>query len=174
MEPENQDAPEVLETPAEEQEPTQTPEEAPEPQTDEEKEELRRKVEDLEKKNKQLFERAKKNQAPSQDGLSNKDILYLAKADIHQDDLDDVVEMARLKKMSVADAHKFMEPILAQRAQERTSASLTHTRPSSRSAPQQSAEDVLLKAERGETIDSEEGLQQIFRARAARRTPHKK
>lgn len=156
----------------------ETPEEEQVTLSKAEADELRRKADErdeLEKKNKQLFERAKKKDAASpQDGLTNKDVLYLAKTDIHADDLDEVVEMARLKKVDVKQAHEFMAPILAKRAEERTTAQATHTRPSARGSSQESPEDFLMKAERGETVESNEGMQAIFQARAARRLPTKR
>lgn len=168
MEP-NTDAAEVLETQQTEDQPeigTTEPQETEAPQIDEEKEQLRRDKEELEKKNKQLFERLKKQPtSTSKDDLSNKDILYLAKADIHDEDMDDVVAQARLQKISVAEAHQFMKPILQERAEMRTTAAATNTRSGARGSAKTTPEEVLSKAHKGETFDTVEGMQAIFQAR---------
>lgn len=173
MEPEEQVAPQDQETVEVAEE---TTEETPE-MTPEEIAELKRKAE----VSSQNFERAKKAEAdlkaarenlktvPS-DGLTNKDILFLAKADIHEDDLDEVLDYAKFKKIPVAEAYKHVKPILDTKAEERKTAQATHTKGGARSASKVSAEDLLRKAEQtGELPDSEEGLQEIFRARQARR-----
>lgn len=178
MEKDTQDESEVQETTETEAEAVETTEEE-ETLTKEEIAELRKKAD----ASSQNFERLKKTeadlkeakaklkaQAPetSQDGLSNKDILYLAKADIHEDDIDDVLEMARLKKVSVAEAFKFMQPILDTRAEERKSASATQTR-SARSTNKTSGTDLLAKAERtGEVPETDEGMLALFEARRSR------
>lgn len=167
----NQDGSEVLETTEEvvEVEETETgDEETPA----EDIEAIKAKAADLEQKNKQLFERLKKAEKKEEihtDNLSNKDVLFLAKADIHEDDLDDVLDMARLKGITVAEAHKFMKPILAERQEERRTASATQTR-STRGAQKNTGEDFLKKAERtGEIPDSDEALRSIVEARLQRR-----
>lgn len=177
MDPEEKDAPEVLETPEEEKETPETPEE--ETLTAEQIAELKAKAakaDELESKNKQLFERAKKAETaktavPSKDddALSTRDVLYLAKADIHEDDVNEVLEYAKKMGVSVADAHKHYKPILAERAEERKTAAAAHTRGAARGSSKVAPEDVLRKAERGEVLDSADDMRAIFAARQARR-----
>lgn len=169
----DQDVPVVLETPEEPVE-EQTVEETPEaPQTDEEKEQLKAKVAELESKNKQLYERAKKQkEVAKEDGLSNKDVLFLAKADIHQDDLDEVLDWAKFKKVPVNEAYKQLKDTLDVRAEQRKTAAATQTRGSARGASKVSGEDLLTKAERtNEVPDTDEGMAELFKARLARRFP---
>lgn len=100
-----------------------------------------------------------------QDGLSNKDVLYLAKADINEEDLDEVIDYAKLKKIPVAEAHKFMKPILDVRTEERKTAAVTTTR-SARVTHVTTGDDLLRKAQQtGEIPESTEGLQELFKAR---------
>jgi hypothetical protein len=170
MDNETQDAPEVLETQEIEQETPVVPE------TDEEKENLRKEVEDLKKKNSQLYARVKKEEtkAPLQtDGLSSKDVLFLAKVDVHADDIDDVLDWAKFKKVSVTEAYKQLKGVLDVKAEERKTAAVTQTKGSPRGTTKITSEDLLQKAElSGEVPDTAEGLRQLVQARLARRKSH--
>lgn len=124
---------------------------------------------DLEKKNRQLFERAKKVPSKEND-LSTRDVLYLAKADIHDEDMEEVLEIARLRKIPVSQAHTFMKPILDVRSQERRTAAATHTKGGARGTTKVSGEDLLKQAQlTGEVPDTDEGLNDLFNARLARK-----
>lgn len=90
-----------------------------------------------------------------QGGLSQKDVIYLAKADIHEEDIDEVVELAKLKKVSVAEAHKFMAPILKERQEERQTALATQSRGGNRGTSKETPEVLISKAIRGEEVDPE-------------------
>ena len=80
-------------------------------------------AEKAEQEAKQLKTKPKENEvAPENEPLSQKDIIYLAKADIHEDDLGEVIEYSKFKKVSVAEAHKMMKPILAEHAEHRKTA----------------------------------------------------
>lgn len=170
MEPNYTDAPEVLETQEVAEETTETPENPDE--RDERIAQLEKEKADLESKNKQLFERTKKAAVPSKeiDGLSTKDVLYLAKADVHQDDIEDVLEWAKFKKISVADAHKHLKSTLDVRAEERKSASVSHTKGGARGTSKTSGTDLLRRAEQtGEVPDTTDGLNDLFEARQKQR-----
>lgn len=121
---------------------------------------------------------AKEKETPvvSADGLSSKDVLYLAKADIHQEDVDDVLIYAKKMGVSIADAHKFFKPILAERDEERKSANATNTKSRSRGADKHTPEDTLAKAEKGEVLETEDELKDVFKARINRKfaRPNKK
>ena len=173
-----QDGSEVLET-TEVQE-TETAETTSETLSPEEIAELRAKAakaDDLESKNKQLFERLKKTGAekdtkpePSQDGLSNKDVLYLAKADIHEDDLDDVLKYAKNMGVTVKDAHTFLKPVLETRAEERKTAAATISRGGARGASKTTGEDILRAAEtQGKLPENESDLRALAEARLNRK-----
>lgn len=169
MEPEEMDAPEVLETPEIELELEETPE----------LDEKDQKLADLEAKNKQLFERAKKAEElakgkvePSQDNnLSTKDQLALVQANVSVDDLDEVVRISKVLGLSVADSlqDSTMKTILEARAEERRTAAATITRGGARGT-NVTAEDILRKAETtGEVPTTDEGMKQLAEARMARR-----
>ncbi len=176
MEP-TTDAPEVLETPAPET--TPDPVEPAEPQADEKDQ----KIAELEEKNKQLFERAKKAEgkakeapppasAPAEPRLSERDVIALSKADIADEDIDEVLEYARFKKISVSEALKapVMTQILADKKEQRQPAQATQTTRSSRGSAKVNPEEILAKAERtGELPDTDEGMKALVEARLARR-----
>ena len=103
--------------------------------------------------------------------LSQNDVLYLAKAEIHEDDMAEVVDYAKLKKISVKDAHAFMKPILDVHAEERRTANATDTRRGARGSSQVSGADLLAQAERGEDVAlDDEKANKIFQARLDRKT----
>lgn len=114
----------------------------------------------------QLKERTEKKIEPSPDtSLSNQDLLYLAKADIAEDDLDEVVTYARKMGVSVKQAHAFYKPILNERAEERRTAQVTETR-SPRGTAKSTGSDLLQKAETtGDLPDTEAGLNALIKAR---------
>lgn len=169
------------ETPKNEPEPveeiatkTETAEETPKI-SDEEIAELRKRA-DLADNYKKRAEKAEKEakaskpKAPSQDDLSSRDVLYLAKADIHEDDLQEVLDTAKQKGITMSDAHKYLKPILDVRQQERTTALATQTGRGMRGANKTSGEDLLRKAERtGEVPTDDAGLRALAEARLARK-----
>lgn len=163
----NMDESEVLETPAEEVE----LEEAPEEDIEALKAKAA-KADELEKKNKQLFERLKKQQEekPKEtSGLSIGDTLYLAKADIHEEDVQDVLNYAEKMGVTVKDAHTYFKPVLKARGEERQSALATQTGKGNR-APSAVAPDALLrKAEDGD-FGKEDDIDKLVEARMNQRT----
>ena len=174
-----QDAPEVQETQETVGETEQTPQEAEvETLTPEQIADLKKKAdassknyERLKKMEAELKEtRDKLNSSSKTDAqLSSKDLLYLAKADIAPDDVDEVLTYANKMGVSIADAHKFYKPILAERAEERRTANATQTR-GNRGSAKVSGEDLLRKAENtGEVPETADGMKAIIEARMARK-----
>ena len=176
MDETNQDGSEVLETTETEAEAVETTEAADEAPTAEEIAELRTKAakaDELEAKNKQLYERAKKAETAtkaepqaSQNGLSTKDVVYLAKADIHDDDVDEVLDYAKLKGISVGKAHEFLKPILAVRTEQRATASAANTSSVRRGASKATGETLLENAKAGKLPDSDDDIARLVAAQA--------
>lgn len=180
MEDTTQDAPEVLETPEEEIE------------LDLEEDKPEEDVEALKEKNRQLYARAKKAEGfeqvdgkwvkkaqapatePSQDvTLSPKDVIALSK--VHDDDIDQVMEWAKFKGVSIAEALKdqTLSQILNVNEETRKTALATQTGRSGRASSKVSGEDLLRKAEQtGEIPTTEEGMAEIIRAKMARTATH--
>jgi hypothetical protein len=176
MEDETQDGSEVLETTETEAEAGETTETTDERDT--RIAQLEKDKAELESKNKQLFERTKKAEgdrkaeaAPSQEfALSEKDRIYLVKADIHEDDLDEVLDRAKSKGISVKDAYAQVKPLLDARTEERRTASATHTKGGARGAAKATGADFLAKAEQtGDVPETEAGMQALQEARLARK-----
>jgi len=161
MEPIETDGSEVLET-------TETEEETVENPVDEEKEQLKRDKEELEKKNKQLFERLKKEGKKENDGLSTKDIIFLSKAPIHEDDIAEVTELARLKEISVSEAYNYLKPVLDVREEQRKTAQATQTK-GGRGTVSAKPEEILRRASEGKLPEDEAGIEALVAAREAQR-----
>lgn len=128
------------------------------------------KAEELAENYKKRAEKAERNKPKVETkGLADKDVIFLAKADIHQDDVDEVVSYAQKMGVSVAEAHKFYTPILKERAEFRQTAAATQTRGGRGSKPT-TGEDLLSKAEKtGEIPNTDEGMAALVQARMARR-----
>ena len=108
---------------------------------------------------------------PKEEGLSQKDVIYLAKANIHEEDVDEVVELAKLKKITVAEAHKYMTPILETRAEERKTASATQTKGGARGSAKVTGEDLIARAKEGKLPETDEDWDKLTEARLeAKRT----
>jgi len=163
MEPNEVDVPEVLET-------QETAEETVETPVDEEKEQLRKEKEELEKKNKQLFARLKK-EGQEDVSLPLKDQLALSQAGVSPEDVDELIEFAKFKRISLTEALKTptMRTILAEKAEERRTASATQTK-GARGVQKPTGEEILQHAERtGEVPDTDEGMKELFLARIHRK-----
>ena len=103
--------------------------------------------------------------APTAGGLSQKDVIYVAKADIHEDDVDEVLRHATVNKVSVKEAHEYLKPILAIREEQRKVASAANVGGSRRGSGKVSDDILLSKAEKGEIPDNDADLERLLRAR---------
>lgn len=115
-------------------------------------------------------EKVEKNEEQS---LSTKDTLALVSAKVSIDDIDEVQRVAKILGKSISETlrDKTMQSILAERNEERNTAVATQTGKTQRGVSKVTGADLLSKAElTGEVPDTEEGLQNIFLARQARRT----
>ncbi|KKQ75520.1 MAG: hypothetical protein US97_C0039G0009 [Microgenomates group bacterium GW2011_GWF1_38_5] len=146
----------------------------------------------LKEQNKQLFARAKKaegfilkdgkwvkepkpelkpevkKEPEAEQGLTSKDVLYLAKADVHEDDIDTVLEWAKFKNISVKDAHGELKGVLATKDEERRSAQVTQTK-GARGASAPTAEDLISQASKGQLPETDEGIEALAAAEMARK-----
>ena len=144
-------------------------------------------VETLKEQNKQLYARAKKAEgftlkegkwvkeikpepkkseipeAKGQEGLANKDILYFAKADIHEDDIDTVLEWAKFKNIGVKEAHAELKAVLSTKEEERRSAQVTQTR-GARGSTAPTAQDLISKARKGNLPEKDEDIEALAEA----------
>src|SRR3990167_5307710 len=105
--------------------------------------------------------------------LTRKELLYLAKADIHEDDNDTVIEWAKFRNISVKDAHGELKGVLATKAEERRSAQATQTK-GARGATAATAEDLLSQASKGQLPETDEGIEALAAAEMARKIAQSK
>lgn len=164
-----------------------TEEEAP---TAEELKELREKaakVDDIEADNKQVYERLRKlgydkdgkpipkrkvEADTSVPALTPQDVLVLTKANVHEDDLETVMEYAAFKKITLSAALKdsTLKTILNGNEEVRKTAEATITRGGPRGTADVTGESLLQKAEQtGEVPTDTVGMNKIFLARQERR-----
>lgn len=151
-----------------------TEEESPSETIEEVKEKLA-KAEEIAENQKIRAEKAEKKAktAPKKenktDDLSQKDVIFLSKTEIHEDDFDEVVETAKAKGITAKEAYDYMKPILDVRSEERTTADATQTK-SPRGVKANTGEDLVKKAEKtGEVPEDEAGMKAMAEARMARR-----
>ena len=144
-------------------------------------------VETLTEKNKKLYARAKKAEgfelvddkwikkpkvttertevAPSQDGLSTKDVLFLAKADIHEEDMDEVLEWAKFKKVPVSEAYKQLKGVLEVKNEQRKTANATNISTARRSNSKVTDDVLIEKANKGDLPESQDDIDRLMRAK---------
>ena len=147
----------------------------------------------LKEQNKKLFARAKKaegfefkdgkwvkpvvekkpetTEEPSQN-LSAKDALLLAKADVDIDDVDEVVDFAKYRKISIAEALKnsTLKAILADKKEERQSAVASQVN-NRRQATPQTPEAIIEKARQGKLDEND--VDKLVQARMEARLKNK-
>jgi len=144
-------------------------------------------IEELKEQNKKLFARAKKAEGfELKDGkwikpervvekkpevkkepsfeLSAKDALLLAKADVDLDDVDEVVDFAKYRKITVAEAIKspLLKSIIDERKEERKTANATLMN-NTRKTSTPTNEAIIEKAQRGEL--KEDDIDRLVQAR---------
>lgn len=97
--------------------------------------------------------------------LSNKDVLFLAKADVHEDDLDTVLEWAKFKNISVAEAHKQLKTTLDVRAEERRTAEASNVSNVRRGTAKVSDDVLVSNASRNKLPESDEDIERLIAAK---------
>lgn len=99
--------------------------------------------------------------------LSLKDQYALLHAKVHLDDMDEVIDFANLKKISVTEAltSNVIKSILSEREEERASAKASNTAQTKRSSTQLSDEALVEAAARGEFPQKDEDIKRLAEAR---------
>lgn len=103
--------------------------------------------------------------------VTPKDYLALNNAKITEDDFDEVVDFAKYRKISVAEALKTqtLKTILAERSEQRQTAKATQIK-SPRGTSQGSGDELLTKASKGQLPNDDAGIEALTAARMAKRT----
>ena len=146
----------------------ETQEETQDTQQEDEKEKLRAELEKLKQEARNQKIRAEKAEklakSSAKPDLTPTDIYALLKADVEEEDFQEVVDYAHLKGISVKDALKssVVQGIIAEKKEERKTAEATATG-NKRSRPKPPTGDELLHKARttGELPDREEDLQEL-------------
>lgn len=127
------------------------------------------------KKAEEAIEKAKKKgkAAPSVStgGLSTSDIIALTRANINDEDIDEVLEYASLKKISVAEALKsdIVQATIKIREEKRTSANAVHTGTTRRANNGTSDERLLDNARAGKMPENESDMARLAELRLKNR-----
>jgi hypothetical protein len=106
-------------------------------------------------------------QTNNNSALTVKDGFALAKADVNDEDVEDVLEYATFKKISVAEALKsnVVKTMLAEKNEFRQSQNASTGTTVKRATPKVTDETILQNARNGKMGDSEEEIKALFRAR---------
>lgn len=142
----------------------------------EEKEALLKEKQTLQEQ-KEHWRKKAENKDKKQDGLTTLDVLALTKANIETEDIDEIVEFAQFKKITVAEAlkHSTVKTILKEKEEERRTAQATQTRGGARGTAKVSGDEILSKAAKtGQVPDSDEAFKEMFLARRAKRVEGRK
>lgn len=97
--------------------------------------------------------------------LSQKDVIYLAKSDIHDDDMDEVLKYASKSGVSVKEAHEYLKPILAVKNEQRQTALAANVGTSKRGSGKISGDVLLDKARKGDLPTNDDDIDRLIQAR---------
>lgn len=110
-----------------------------------------------------------KNGASKNDeDISQKDLLAIVRADVHDDDIDRVIKFAKLENLTVPEAlkHSDLKAILASRAEARKSAEATTVKPARNGVQKVSSDVLIAKANAGEIpAQGSQEAEELFWAR---------
>lgn len=111
--------------------------------------------------------KAKEVKPEAKADLSNSDMFALLKANVAEDDIDDVKEYASLKNISVAEALKssIVKGILKEKEEQRTVAVATNVTTARRTTSKLSDDALLSKAEKGDLPDDLDEIARLNKAR---------
>lgn len=133
-----------------------------------ERDEADQKFLDQKARAKKAEEDGKKNK-PLEDSLSQSDLLAVAKADIHEDDMEEVIEFAKFKKIAIKDALKneSLQVILKDRVEKRKSAEVAQAKPRGGSQQEPNADAILKDAMNNNILPSKgsDEAEKLFWAR---------
>jgi len=113
---------------------------------------------------KQLKDKPAEKETPKND-MSLKDIRALG--DVHDDDVDDVIDYAKFKGITVAEAKKSptMQSLLKAKTEERKTAEVTNTGGSRGGSSKVSPETLIQNANKGKLPESDEGIDALMHAK---------
>lgn len=103
-------------------------------------------------------------QKASNSELSQKELYTLMRNNVHEEDVDEVVEYAKLKNIPVDDALKssVIKAILKDKEETRKTAEVSNTGTTRKSATSKDADTLVGKARKGDLPDSPEDMVKVF------------
>lgn len=101
--------------------------------------------------------------------LKDEDVLYMAKADIHSEDLSLIREHMKNYNVDARAAHQFLKPILDIKAEERRTAQITQTKGGVRAVNKNTGEELLKRAEKGEFPENPDDLDKMLEVKYEKR-----
>jgi hypothetical protein len=106
-------------------------------------------------------------QSKSKGDLGSKDLYALMEAKVPQDDIDEVIDYAKFKGVSIQEALKtsFVKATLSEKAEQRRIAESTNVGGARRSTQKVSVDTIMSKAQNGEMPDSDEDMMALIKAR---------
>lgn len=134
--------------------------------------ELQRQLEALKNENKTLkIQKAKAKEkvrevvkTEPRNEMPQSDLIALMKADIHEDDIQEVVDYAKFKNIPVKDAlsSSTIKALLSEKTEKRKSAEVSNTGATRKSTAKMTDEALVSKFSKGEMPDSDEELTRLI------------
>lgn len=105
------------------------------------------------------------------DKLSSRDIISITNAKINEDDIDEVIDYAKFKKISVTEALKvpFIKTLLADKEETRNTANASNVSNARRGVTKISDETLIANANAGKLPDNDEDIARLIEAKAKRK-----
>lgn len=128
----------------------------------------RKKFEEASKKpEKDEVKTEKKDEVKTEANLSQSDLITLTRSDIHEDDIPEVLEYAKLKGVSVKEAltSNVVQAILETNKEKRTVADATNTGKTAKTVTGTSDDELLANAKKGIMPESEEDMNRLAKLR---------
>ncbi len=130
---------------------------------------LKRQLEQHEKK--MGIKPSVQNTAVAGASLSPLDIIAITRANVDEDDIADVLEVAQIKKISISEALKLpiTKSILAEKGEQRSIAQATNTGATRRGTSKATTETLIDRASKGQLPESEDDIQRLWLARKGKK-----
>lgn len=106
-------------------------------------------------------------QSKSKGDLGSKDLYALMEAKVPQDDIDEVIDYAKFKGVSIQEALKtsFVKSTLSEKAEQRRIAESTNVGNTRRNSGKVSDDTIMSKASAGEMPDNDDDMMRLIKAR---------
>lgn len=119
-------------------------------------------AEKAEKKSKETSENSQKT-----DDLSPRDAMAIINAKVPEEDIDEVVDFAKYKKIPISEALKSttVKTLLAERAEQRSTAQATNTGTARRSSVKLTDDVLIANANSGKLPESQDDIDRLVRAK---------